>query len=141
MIRPGAVLLALAGLSAAFAAAARDPAGVPNPRMAGTLPATVGACAQTVIAKISDRFGGDINAPDGSAGSAVSYANGGYQVSYETVGALARSRIGDPVMMCLVSLPRNCPKGDERGRIYTTTNKRTGEAWSLPDSQHLCGGA
>ena len=25
-------------------------------------------------------------------------------------------------MMCLVSIPEDCPPGDDRGRIYTTTN-------------------
>ena len=107
------------------------------------LPKAVGECVTTRIEKISDRFGapiGDSPRPDGM-GSAVVFANGGYQVSYEWETALTRSRVGDKVRMCLVSIPQDCPPGDDRGRRYTTTNLRTGEAWTLPDSQHMCGGA
>jgi hypothetical protein len=45
------------------------------------------------------------------------------------------------VRICLVSLPQNCPPGDTRGRIYKTTNLRTRQSWTLPDSEHSCGGA
>jgi len=92
----------------------------------------------TVIAGISDRFGEAIDTPGENGfdtGSAVNFANGGYQVSYTKVPALVRSRIGDKVLMCLVSLPRDCPPGDDRGRVYTTTNLRTEESWSMPDAQ------
>jgi hypothetical protein len=37
------------------------------------------------------------------------------------------------------SIPKDCPPGDDRGREYTTTNLRTDEAWTLPDSQQMCG--
>jgi len=104
------------------------------------LPTEVGQCMETVIASITSRFQADINA-DANDGSAISYDNGGYQVSYEKEQAIINSQIGDPVMMCLVSIPQDCPPGDERGRIYTTTNMRTQESWTLPDSQHSCGGA
>ena len=50
-------------------------------------------------------------------------------------------RVGDPVTLCLVSIPRNCPPGDDRGKVYSAANWRTQERWSLPDSQHSCGGA
>jgi hypothetical protein len=107
------------------------------------LPKAIGQCVTTAIAKIGDRFGGPIGARPipNSMGSAVSYANGAYQVSYDWVAALARSRVGDRVRMCLVSIPTDCPPGDDRGRFYKTTNLRTGESWELPDSQHMCGGA
>lgn len=104
------------------------------------LPTEVGQCTTTEITGITSRFQPDINA-DPNDGSAVSFQNGGYQVSYEKEQAIIRSRVGDPVKMCLVSIPEDCPPGDDRGRFYTTTNLRTGEAWSLPDSQHMCGGA
>ena len=32
-------------------------------------------------------------------------------------------------------------RGDQRGRIYQARNLRTGGTWTLPDSQHSCGGA
>jgi hypothetical protein len=76
-----------------------------------------------------------------NSGSAVTLANGLYQVSYDQVGAVNRSRRGDPVWTCLMSLPTSCPPGDRRGKLYTTTNLRVGEAWTLPDAEHGCGGA
>jgi hypothetical protein len=44
-----------------------------------------------------------------SSGSAVSFANEGYQVSYSYIPALADSHIGDEVLFCLSSIPKNCP--------------------------------
>ena len=55
--------------------------------------------------------------------------------------AIARSRPGDPIRLCLVSIPKHCPPGDDRGRFYKATNLRTGKSWTLPDSEHMCGGA
>jgi len=52
-----------------------------------------------------------------------------------------RSQIGDPVRLCLVSTPEDCPPGDDGGKVYSATNLRTGESWEAPDSQHSCGGA
>ena len=43
--------------------------------------------------------------------------------------------------MCLTSIPKHCPPGDDRGRKYTATNLRTRGSWSMADSQHMCGGA
>lgn len=74
-------------------------------------------------------------------GTSVELRNGVYGISYEYVPAIGRSRIGDKVMTCLASVPEGCPKGDSRGKFYTTTNLRTQESWTLPDSQHMCGGA
>ena len=100
------------------------------------LPQRIGQCASTAIKNLSYRLDG---IPD--SGSAVAYANGGTQVSYDVIPAIHRSRRGDPVRLCLVSIPRGCPPGDDRGRTYKATNLRTGESWSAPDAQHICGGA
>ena len=70
------------------------------------------------------------------SGSAVSFMNGAYQVSYDEIEAIEHSRKGDPVLMCLVSVPQRCPPGDTRGRMYTTTNLRLGSSWTLSDSEH-----
>ena len=43
--------------------------------------------------------------------------------------------------MCLKSVPKHCPPGDERGKVYTVTNLRTHQSFSLSDSPHECGGA
>ncbi len=107
---------------------------------AGGLPTEVGQCVNTAIARITSRFQEDINA-SADDGSAVEFDNGGRQVSYDKEQALIDSRVGDAVLMCLVELPQDCPPGDDRGKIYTTTNLRTQQSWTLPDSQHSCGGA
>ena len=113
-----------------------------GPAVSGSLPERVGQCMTTAIAKIGTRLvDGSSNRPIPGSGSAVSFANDGYQVSYESVTAIEQSRAGDVVTMCLVSIPQGCPPGDTRGRIYKTTNQRTRGSWTLPDSQHSCGGA
>ena len=117
-----------------YATASAEPGGRDD------LPTEVGQCVTTAIAEITSRFQADVNA-DPDDGSAVSFENGGYQVSYEKEQALIKSSVGDKVIMCLVSIPEDCPPGDDRGRIYTTTNMMINESWTLPDSQHSCGGA
>jgi uncharacterized protein YecT (DUF1311 family) len=108
------------------------------------LPGQVGQCTFTKIASISDRFGGRLKPPQDkfdSSGTAITFADGGAQVSYDYVRDIAQSRVGDRVLLCLVSIPQNCPPGDDRGRFYSGTNVRTKGSWVLPDSQHMCGGA
>ena len=106
------------------------------------LPAKIGQCVETQIVKISDRFGKDVQSSSSDwSGTAVRFSNGGYQVSYDKETSIIRSKVGDTVKMCLRAVPKDCPKGDERGKLYNTQNSRTGEAWTLPDSQHRCGGA
>ncbi len=109
---------------------------------AGRLPTAPGTCVLTRIAAIGERL---IDAKTGrpipGSGSAVAFANKGYQVSYDEVSAILHSRAGDSVFLCLIEIPRGCPPGDNRGRVYTTTNLRTLESWTLPDAEHSCGGA
>ena len=107
----------------------------PTPK--GAFP-KIGTCYQTTVKQVLGRLGGP---PDGDNGSAVLYGNGLYQVSYELVPEIVRSRHGDRVTMCITDLPKNCPPGDFRGIVYKTHNGRTGEDWELPDSEHDCGGA
>jgi hypothetical protein len=99
------------------------------------LPTEIGASSETTITDIGYGLG------DPDTGSAISYANGGVQISYDTIPEIHHSQVGDAVKLCLVSLPEDCPPGDDRGKIYSATNLRTGEAWEAPDSQHSCGGA
>ena len=100
------------------------------------MPDQVGQCRITSVKKIDTRLEGTPG-----SGSAIEFINGGYQVSYDTVPAIEKSLPGDQVKFCLVSIPANCPAGDARGREYKTENLRTGESWTLPDSEHECGGA
>jgi hypothetical protein len=109
---------------------------------AGGLPRRLGQCAVTRIKFIGTRLEDGITheaIPD--SGSAVDFTNGGHQVSYDTLPAVTGSRVGDTVRMCLISIPRHCPPGDDRGRKYRTTNLRTHGSWRLLDSEHVCGGA
>ena len=106
------------------------------------LPTREGTCVRTEIAKLEHRLQSGINGPFiPDSGSAVRFTNGGYQVGYKELEAVRHSRVGDPVFMCLIVIPRNCPAGDARGRVYTTTNLRTIESWTMQDSEHGCGGA
>jgi hypothetical protein len=107
----------------------------PSIVLASGLPTHIGQCAKTKIIWIGTRLGTP------GSGSAVKFANGGYQVSYSTVPAITHSQVGDRVRMCLVSVPKHCPPGDHRGKKYKTTNLRTHKHWTLYDSEHLCGGA
>jgi uncharacterized protein len=102
------------------------------------LPLQAGVCTTTHIRDIGGRLEGDNKF---ESGTSVMMANGGYQVSYERQNGIISSKIGDKVLMCLISIPRHCPPGDGRGRTYTTTNLRTHATWTLPDSEHMCGGA
>lgn len=102
----------------------------------------VGTCALTRVKRVETRLvDSSNNRPIRGSGSAVVFQNGLYQVSYDQVAAVDHSRSGDPVYVCLMKLPRNCPPGDNRGKLYTTTNLRTLESWTLPDAEHMCGGA
>ena len=78
---------------------------------------------------------------DFDSGTSVTFENKGFQVSYERENALLNSKRSDRVVMCLISIPHHCPPNDDRGRIYVVTNLRTQQTWTLPDSQHSCGGA
>lgn len=129
--RMRAALAGAALLAALCQAAAADP-----------LPDRVGQCSRTVISKVGQRLvDGTTGRPLSGSGSAVNFADGGYQVSYDEVPAIEQSRPGDRVRICLVKLPEQCPPGDDRGRIYTTTNLRIRQSWTLPNSEHSCGGA
>jgi len=111
------------------------------PAMAEPMPKHVGDCAKTVVRRLETRLIDGDGKPIAYSGSAIVLVNGGYQVSYEKVPALDASRPGDGVRICLVSVPKDCPKGDHRGKIYKTTNLRTHGDWTLPDAEHSCGGA
>jgi hypothetical protein len=121
--------LALLGLAA--------PLSVPA---AERLPARVGACVTTHVKSVGARLM-DGAEPVKDSGVDVEFTNGGRQVSYGHVPPAERSRPGDPVRMCLLEIPEGCPPGDDRGRVYRTTNLRTHQAWVLRDSEHMCGGA
>lgn len=102
------------------------------------LPTHILTCGGSEITEIGPRLEGDT---DFSTGVSVFYTNGGTQVSYDKIAAVINSKKGDHVLICLVFIPKDCPKGDTRGKIYTTTNLRTLDSWTAQDSEHSCGGA
>jgi len=113
-----------------------------SPALAEGMPKHTGDCLETKISNISNRLlDGTTGKPIAGSGSAVEFANGGLQISYDQVPEVDKSQRGDPVKICLVSIPKNCPKGDKRGRVYKTNNLRSKDSWTLPDSEHSCGGA
>jgi len=105
-------------------------------RLSSALPRTLGACAVTSVSRVGSRLEGDPG-----SGSAIEEADGATQVSYDEIAAVDASRRGDPVLVCLVGLPSDCPPGDDRGKTYAAANLRTLGAWSAADSEHMCGGA
>jgi uncharacterized protein len=117
---------------------AREPKGANQP-----LPAAIGQCAVTHIATLTTRFGDDpLATASADGGAAATFVNGGSAVSYERDPGLAASTVGDPAVLCLMSIPRDCPEGDLRGRVYYGVDLNFESAWwVLPDSEHLCGGA
>lgn len=106
-----------------------------------SLPVKVGQCTIAIVEKVGYRLEDIDGTPIVTSGSSILYTNGGYQVDYDEVPGIVNSRPNDEVILCLVSIPKNCPPGDDRGRVYKAKNKRTGDVWEEADSQHSCGGA
>jgi hypothetical protein len=77
--------------------------------------------------------------PIPGSGTSVNLTNGVYLVSYDVVDQLRVARVGDKVKLCLLHIPENCPRSDNRGKIYSLLKYRTGGAVNLPDSSHMCG--
>jgi hypothetical protein len=110
----------------------------------GFLPTVIGQCDGTTISKIGTRLMDSSTGQDiAGTGVAINYADGGYQVTYayDDNSSVQDWSVGDQVNLCLVSIPTDCPPGDNRGRVYQATNVRTGESWTAQDAEHSCGGA
>jgi hypothetical protein len=103
---------------------------------ADALPLKPGECEMTSVKQVTTRLEG----MPGS-GSAIEYTDTGYQVAYEQIPGIDNSKAGDPIKLCLISIPQHCPPGDNRGRQYKATNLRTHESWQAADAEHMCGGA
>jgi hypothetical protein len=107
-----------------------------------TPPTKVGQCFKTIVSKIGTRLADSTTGQNiAGSGSEIEYTNGIHQVSYEAVQGIEDSLVGDEINLCLLSIPQNCPIGDDRGKFYSATNLRTGENWQASDSEHSCGGA
>ena len=115
---------------------------VPFPVNSAPPPTKIGQCTDTFIQRIGTRLmNGVTGEPIPGSGSVAILNNGVYLISYDEVEQLRVARAGDKVKLCLLHIPENCPPGDNRGKIYSLLNYRTGGSVNLPDSQHMCGGA
>jgi hypothetical protein len=103
----------------------------PDPAHLTGMPKRLGECLLTSIKKVETRLiDGSTGESIPDSGSAVEFANGGYQVSYGRELGIERSKAGDPVMICLVSIPENCPTGE------AALNLRNRNHWLLPPDEH-----
>ncbi len=116
------------------------------------LPKTVGDCVDSSIAEKLTRFEGAIA---GEAGGevAVQLKNGislyiqnianfpGTENADKYMFSTNDFLKGDKVKLCLQALPTDCPKGDDRGKIYSVTNYKNNMSFVGVDAWHLCGGA
>lgn len=108
----------------------------PTAMAADMLPTKEGACTLTKIKKVGTRLDGVAD-----SGDAVSYTDGGYQVSMTAIPGLKGAKAGDAVKLCLTEIPDDCPPGDDRGKTYKATDLRTHQSWEALNSEHMCGGA
>ena len=115
----------------------------PTTTLAAVPPTQVGQCSDTFIQHVGTRLmDGQTGASIPGSGTSAVLTNGIYLVSYNDVPELSwDSNPGDTVKLCLLSIPQNCPPGDNRGRVYSLLNYRTNGYVELSDSQHFCGGA
>ena len=110
------------------------------PLVTRSLPTQIGECVTTEVKSVGSRLTNQFGQPIPGSGSAITYTNEGYQVSYDEIYGINSSQTGDQVVLCLLSVPTDCPPGDDRGKIYKATNLRTTLNWEAPDSEHSCGG-
>ena len=99
----------------------------------------IGACYRASVTAIGSRFGE--GKPGRDAGTVIAFDNKLALIDYGLVKPVARSRVGDPVKACVADLPVDCNAYDLRGIGYKVYNLRTGESWTMGDSQHVCRGA
>jgi hypothetical protein len=114
---------------------------IPGTERISLVPGKVGECAETTITSITDRYGDDLSprAKKGAdPGTIVRFSNSGVQVSLKRENSIVKSQVFDKVNMCLLEVPKECPK-DLRGRVYRTMNLRTKETWSLANDIKSCG--
>jgi uncharacterized protein len=114
-------------------------------------PKKVGECVDSLIEDKTTRFEGAIA---GEAGGEVSISFQNGIILYITkVDALPSENAdkymystkdfakGDRVKLCLTELPKDCPPGDDRGKIYSVQNYKNKKTFSGVDAWHMCGGA
>jgi len=116
------------------------------------LPKKVGDCVDSSIAEKVTRFEGAVA---GEAGGEVAVQlKNGISLYIQNIANFPSTENadkymfstndflkGDKVKVCLQELPTDCPKGDDRGKIYSVTNYKNNLSFVGVDAWHLCGGA
>lgn len=102
---------------------------------AGHMP-SLGSCMSTTVAQVTTRLEGVRD-----SGTAVIYADGHAQVSYDRVPNATHARRGDPVRLCAIEVPADCPPKDFRGVVYQATDLRRHLTWTMRNAEHGCWGA
>ncbi|MEN9787182.1 MAG: hypothetical protein RLZZ299_2446 [Pseudomonadota bacterium] len=119
---------------------------IPEPEEDMAWPVPVAArCQWTRVSGVGPRLESGAPGPgiptDFSSGISVAFENGVGLVSYTSNPAIESTRVGSRVQVCLYEQMRGCPPGDDRGKSYRVYDPTQGIAWSMGDSQHVCGGA
>jgi hypothetical protein len=125
----------------------------PTQQPSAILPNTVGQCITTSVKEVYPYKSNAITIYGGGRTAIVYTAKDpnvpdtipeeftfGYQVSDEDIPGIDSSDVGDGVLLCVKSVPDDCPTGDTRGTVYHVTNLRTHQSWDAANSTHLCGG-
>lgn len=117
------------------------------------LPKKVGQCVDSTIAEKYTRFE-NFNAGDEGGGEVSVAFKNELALFIQTISNFPATAnpdkymfttndfaLGDKVKLCLKELPTDCPKGDDRGKVYTVTNYKNNKSFVGVDAWHLCGGA
>lgn len=71
-------------------------------------------CVETTVTTVGSRLTDGDDKPIPETGSYVAFASGWGLVAYSTPKVLELERPGDKVQVCLIAVPKGCPKGDDR---------------------------
>lgn len=99
-----------------------------------------GKCESTLISKVGHRIEGNSEFSR-TSGSAVTFANGAFLVSYSESAVVRGSKVGDPVLLCTVSTQQGCPAGRPPSKTIVMVNLKTSRFWKADTSSHSCDGA
>lgn len=112
-----------------------------NARPAYRRPEQAGECVRTRIESVTTRFGNALSSNNVQEGIAIRYAAGLGVVDYDRSWRMDHLAPGHDVVVCLMSIPFDCPQGDDRGRLYYNYHPGAQIQWIMTDTQHMCGGA
>jgi hypothetical protein len=104
-------------------------------------------CADTQIAAITDRFGHKLGTMSNgmNAGTAVKFVDGTILISYDINRIVALEHVGNRIQLCFLghieAIDGCVPAADKRGLIYRAYDYKLHVAYTMMNSQHVCGGA